>query len=817
MSADPSDSLYDAGPEAALAAIAAHRGPVLVDLDETLYLRNSTEDFIDCARPALLALLLLRLVDFLRPWRLTGGEQTRDVWRVRVIYYLLPWTRRRWRQSVSRLARGFGNRTLMDALRARAQPPIILTAGFEPIVTPLVAALGFAEAQLVAARLGSFEDRRLGKLHTARRALSAEVISSGLMVTDSVQDLEFLRYCATPLRTLWPGAHFRRAFSQTYLPGQYVTHVKRPGERYIMRGILQEDLAFWVLTSIAFTVHPLTHVIVLLLLLLSFWTVYELGYVDNDLIAARFESDPKLSVEFRSNPVATPELEPWIWSIVAATLALLVLHRGTNGVSLDLLKWTAALIGTHLCFSLYNRVDKPTRVWLYPLLQFARTAIFVLIVPISAVGAAALGAHVMSRWAPYQLYRLGASKWPSVKPELIRAISFIMLLLLLSVALGRGVFMNWTAAALLAWILYRARREIRGAFSAARRLSQTGGPVPLSSLPAHALSQLRALDTPPLFSVVIPTHNRANRVLRAISSVLAQTLDDYELIIVDDGSTDSTREVLAPLNSGRCRVLRNEPNVGVSAARNRGVAAARGELIAFLDDDDEMRPGTLAALRERYLTDPDTDFVWGVRVIHERAPNGQSIGTRQDDWRHQPYRLTGSDFLPLALQIATSSAFSIRRSLFEKLGGFDPKLMVSEDRDLFISLAEGGYVGGIAHDALIDINEEFNSLSRNVGVRRGADADLRVIEKHRAYLSRPEHSEFLSDYLLVVFAGSLQAGDRRCASRILGELRRRGRLDGRTLRTYLRHAPEFRRVKAALRYDALRRIKNTLFTFRLST
>ena len=73
---------YDASPDNAIAAISAHDGPVLVDLDETLYLRNSTEDFIDCARPGLLALMLLRLLDLVGPWRMIGGEQTRDVWRV---------------------------------------------------------------------------------------------------------------------------------------------------------------------------------------------------------------------------------------------------------------------------------------------------------------------------------------------------------------------------------------------------------------------------------------------------------------------------------------------------------------------------------------------------------------------------------------------------------------------------------------------------------------------------------------------------------------------------------------------------------------
>jgi glycosyltransferase involved in cell wall biosynthesis len=810
MSADSAACAYNAAPDAAIAAIVGHEGPVLVDLDETLYLRNSTEDFIDCARPALLGLLLLRLLDLLRPWRLTGGEQTRDVWRVRLISALLPWTRWRWHKRVRRLAQSFANQRLIAALRTRAEPPVILTAGFTTVVTPLVAALGFPEAKIVAARLSTFEDRRLGKLHTAKHALGTETLARGLILTDSLQDLELLQHCATPLRTLWSGARYRRALSHAYLPGEYLSHIKRPGERYIVRGILQEDFAFWVLSSIALTIHPLTHIAGLVLLLLSFWAIYERGYVDNDLIAAHYEADPKLSAAFRAHPVATPAVRPWVWALAAGAAAILLLRRGPAGVPLALCKWMLVLIATHLCFRFYNRLDKATRVWLYPVLQFARSAAFVVIVPISAIGAVALGAHVLSRWVPYHLYRLGATKWPSAQPELIRAVCFIALALLLGAALGTSVYTNWTTLALLSWNLWRARREIRSVFVSARRLDLTAVQPPSLTLRPEAVLSLRELPGLPLFSVIIPTHNRVNTIARALSSVLAQTLDDYEVIIVDDGSNDGTAELLAGFTAPRCRVIRNEINVGVSAARNRGAAAAQGEFIVFLDDDDEFRPGTLAALRERYCADPELDFAWGVRIIHERSATERTIATRTDDWRNFPYRMSGSDFLPLALQIATSAAFSIRKSLFEKIGGFDTGLKVSEDRDLFIRLAQGEYIGGIANDALIDVNEGFNSLSRSVGVRGGSDADLRVIEKHRTYLSLPEHDEFLSDYLLVVFAGSLEAGNRRAALHIIGELRRRGALDSRAFRYYLRHAPEFRALKTVLRYDALRRIRNTL-------
>ncbi|MDE2252638.1 MAG: hypothetical protein KGL25_14670, partial [Gammaproteobacteria bacterium] len=95
---EPDSGSRQRTPEAALAELAAYRGTLLVDLDETLYLRNSTEDFLDSACPGLLALLLLKCLDALKPWHLTGGAPTRDVWRVRLVMILMPWTLSRWRR-----------------------------------------------------------------------------------------------------------------------------------------------------------------------------------------------------------------------------------------------------------------------------------------------------------------------------------------------------------------------------------------------------------------------------------------------------------------------------------------------------------------------------------------------------------------------------------------------------------------------------------------------------------------------------------------------------------------------------------------------
>ena len=132
--------------------------------------------------------------------------------------------------------------------------------------------------------------------------------------------------------------------------------------------------------------------------------------------------------------------------------------------------------------------------------------------------------------------------------------------------------------------------------------------------------QDRAVSDLPKVSVVIPTHDRAHLVGRAIRSVLAQTFQDFEIIVVDDCSVDNTKEVVQSLADSRIRYLRHEINRGGSAARNTGIGAARGEWIAFLDSDDEWLPKKL----EKQLEMGYTTDLSNVGAVICRMPGWQS-------------------------------------------------------------------------------------------------------------------------------------------------------------------------------------------------
>jgi glycosyltransferase involved in cell wall biosynthesis len=182
----------------------------------------------------------------------------------------------------------------------------------------------------------------------------------------------------------------------------------------------------------------------------------------------------------------------------------------------------------------------------------------------------------------------------------------------------------------------------------------------------------------PLVSVIIPTYNRGWIVQAAVDSVLDQDFSDYELIVVDDGSNDNTREILGAYGKG-ITVLQ-QSNMGVSAARNSGIAAASGRLIAFLDSDDLWLPGKLSTQVKFFEENADavinqTQEIW--------IRNGQRVNPQK---RH--HKFSGMIFeRSLALCLVSPSAVMIKKSLFDTVGVFDEDLPACEDYDLWLRIS----------------------------------------------------------------------------------------------------------------------------------
>jgi len=182
----------------------------------------------------------------------------------------------------------------------------------------------------------------------------------------------------------------------------------------------------------------------------------------------------------------------------------------------------------------------------------------------------------------------------------------------------------------------------------------------------------------PEVSVIIPTHNRAWVLKEAIDSVLAQDFKDFELIVIDDGSTDDTRQILD--SYARDLIVLRQSNRGVSAARNVGIEAAAGHLIAFLDSDDLWLPQKLSAQVNFFNSNPDavinqTEEIW--------IRNGVRVNPKD---RH--HKFSGMIFeRSLALCLVSPSAVMIKRALFDQIGRFDEDLPACEDYDLWLRIS----------------------------------------------------------------------------------------------------------------------------------
>jgi glycosyltransferase involved in cell wall biosynthesis len=209
----------------------------------------------------------------------------------------------------------------------------------------------------------------------------------------------------------------------------------------------------------------------------------------------------------------------------------------------------------------------------------------------------------------------------------------------------------------------------------------------------------------PNVSVIIPTFNRWPFVGAAIESVLAQSYGDFELIVVDDGSTDDMAMQLTRFGS-RLRLL-NQSNRGVSAARNLAVRHARGSYLAFLDSDDLWLPSKLA-IQVAFMEQNPSVQICQTKEIWIR--NGVRVNAKA---KHR--KPSGDIFIAsLELCLVSPSAVMLTRALFEQLGGFDESLPVCEDYDLWLRIALDHSVALIDDALVIKRGGHADQLSRSL-------------------------------------------------------------------------------------------------------
>ena len=257
----------------------------------------------------------------------------------------------------------------------------------------------------------------------------------------------------------------------------------------------------------------------------------------------------------------------------------------------------------------------------------------------------------------------------------------------------------------------------------------------------------------PTVSVVIPSYNRASFLKEAIDSVLGQDFDDFELIVIDDGSTDDTPGLLQSYPN--ICVVRQDRR-GVSAARNAGIRRASGRFLAFLDSDDLWLPGKLSAQIAFFKTHPkavicQTQEIWirsGVRVNPKR--------------RHRKY--SGMIFeRSVELCLVSPSAVMLERSLLDEVGWFDESLPACEDYDLWLRIAWRFPIHLISTPLVIKRGGHADQLSRAPGLDRFRIYALKKVLENppEGALTREQRTaavEALSNKCVVYARGCLKRG-----------------------------------------------------------
>src|SRR3990172_347270 len=213
-------------------------------------------------------------------------------------------------------------------------------------------------------------------------------------------------------------------------------------------------------------------------------------------------------------------------------------------------------------------------------------------------------------------------------------------------------------------------------------------------------------DYSPLVSIVLPTYNCAAFLPHSIGSILAQTYNSYEIIVVDDGSIDNTKEVLTPFMQ-KINYIYYHQNKGSHVARNIGIQSSRGKYIAFIDADDIWLPEKLQTDIEYFETHPEVNMVYSKHLNIDQ--NGRML-----DEASQKRLPSGNIFTQLFSEqnfIITSSVV-VRKEIFETTGLFYEQLSNCQDWDMWLRIAFYFKVGGI-NTPLVKYRHNPHSLSKN--------------------------------------------------------------------------------------------------------
>lgn len=237
----------------------------------------------------------------------------------------------------------------------------------------------------------------------------------------------------------------------------------------------------------------------------------------------------------------------------------------------------------------------------------------------------------------------------------------------------------------------------------------------------------------PEFSVLMPTHNFSQYLEEAVGSVLAQTDPDWELIVVDDGSTDDTWAILSAIDHPQITAIRHDHNQGISGAFNTALAAATGTWICNLDSDDRYVPTFLQRQREFLQAHPDVDVT--ATWVREIGADGAPAAGSYEDWFNRHWNLNDPEVWIYQNPVCHNST-AVRHSLHNRLGGEHPQMRSSVDWEKWVRLLADGARFGLIPEVLVESRVHGANMSKKPPAVRFRDWAIMTRDTTTGWLQR---------------------------------------------------------------------------------
>ena len=282
-----------------------------------------------------------------------------------------------------------------------------------------------------------------------------------------------------------------------YYPFAYLEKVKRQNEKYTLKMIFWDDVPVLLLAFSLPATNSFLHGISIIFLLVSFWCIYELGYYENDCVAEKYESEPKLSPAYYAHKQMMETIYPLLWSLVFGFIGVILLEQAgvthlsftspsieqkisfLDPIVLIYLSWMIFLVCMRCCFFVYNYVNKQTRAWLYIVLQSFRYYGFLVMTATNIIGITLLSSQILSRSLLYIVYRYSGGNsrnWPREIPEKLLRFS-VFIFMLTSICLGSQsleLWHSWQTWTIVAWCAIQGQGQIKRVLSQFRLVHQDG-------------------------------------------------------------------------------------------------------------------------------------------------------------------------------------------------------------------------------------------------------------------------------------------------------------------------------------------------------